>query len=148
MCAETAKQHSLAKQKVMFLEVERVEKLGHADIARMIGYHPNSVGAWARGETEMSFGAFRELCKHIPDQHTSIMLEPVGKAIRSTQAEGCFDELAAECSSYAADHITARNDNSPGGPNIVHSEALSLVKKARAVRDAADRVITKHGAGQ
>jgi hypothetical protein len=145
MCLERAKQQSLVKQQVMFREIEKETLLTHQDIARLLDCHVNTVSGWALGRSEMSFGSFRELCRHVEDKHTSIMLEPVGKAVRSAGGDGCFDELAATTAAYQAEHLRARSDNSPGGSQIIYLEKPPLVNLARAVRCAADRVIASNG---
>lgn len=147
MCDEKLRDNLIRRQKEMFRLAERDFDLPQATIARRSGFHANIIGKWARGESAMALYSFIELCAHLPDALTSILFEGANKALRSLETEGCFDELAAECGGYQNTHLTARNDNSPGGPAIVPQEVPDLVAQARRVRDAADRVISKHGGG-
>lgn len=145
MCTEQAKRQSLAKQQTMFLEIGRQLGLDHTDIACRLNGHRNTVGGWARGESEMSIGSFREICRHVPDHITSIMMEPVGKTIGSLGDDGCFDQVAKECVEFVGEHVSARSDAGPGGSTITHTEKPALIRKLRSLYSAVRNALRKNG---
>lgn len=130
--------------KDVFREAEQ-RGLNQATLARRCGFSPGALHSWANGNSDMDLWRFVRLCRELPDDIASHVFECIDKAIRTVKGDGCFDDLAAACAEYQIGHLTARNDDSPGGPAIVHSESGVLVKSARKVRAAADHVIAKHG---
>src|SRR5690348_11019459 len=84
-----------------------------ATLHRRTGFSEGALSNWATGKSDLDLWRFVKLTAELPDEAASLVFECVHKALRTTQAEGCFDELAAEAGEYQREHIAARNDNSP-----------------------------------
>jgi hypothetical protein len=139
MCDVAFKARVLERQQKMFA---RAPKYGWplSTIAKQSGFHPNTVSGWANGGSSMDMWAFARLCLFLPDELTSVMLEPAGKSVVSQDLEPmCLDELAATALEFVASHARARHPDSPGGIRIVHSEEADLREKAGKLRVVAGR---------
>jgi hypothetical protein len=90
----------------------------------------NTIRSYAAGQSVMPLPAFIKLCGVIPDYLLSQLLAPVDRQIVPTPTDIDFDQLGADCMSYAAELQQARHPNSPGGSAIVESEVVSLTAKA------------------
>jgi hypothetical protein len=75
---------------------------------------------------KMPLWVFIRLCAVIPDDVSSVMLEPVGKRVASMDGGDDLDALAVEAGDYAHEYGKARHPASPGGVAIVPQEAATL----------------------
>lgn len=102
-------------------------------LAKKAKLPPTTVEGWANG-TAMPTWAFSILCRFLPDDVSSMMLEPSDKHITTVEPdEAAIDDLCAEASELTADYVRARHPASPGGVRIVHTEEAPLKQRARRV---------------
>lgn len=88
----------------------------------LASYNHSNIFARAK----MPLWVFVRLCAVIPNDVTSVMLEPVGKRVASLEGADDLDSLATEAGDFAHEYSRARHPASPGGTTIVHSEAATL----------------------
>lgn len=102
-------------------------------IAKKAKLPPSTVAGWAAG-TAMPAWAFSLLCRFIPDDISSIMMEPSDKHIVPVDGEeSLLDDLCCEAAELATDYARARHPKSPGGVAIVHTEKAPIKKRARRI---------------
>lgn len=90
----------------------------------------NTIRSYAAGHAVMPLPAFIKLCGVIPDYLLSQLLAPADRLIAPTPTEIDFDQLGADCLSYAAELAKAHCPDSPGGSAIVDIESAALRAKA------------------
>lgn len=132
MCNEHPQYRKFAeRQSDMFRLAERDHDLTLARLSALTGFHRNTLSGWKNGDHQMPTWAFAILCQHIPDDLTSLMLEPSGKAVSTPTDTACFDQLASAAIEYANRLVSARSPSSPGGTAIVPCEAVELTESKR-----------------
>jgi hypothetical protein len=93
----------------------------------------STIQSWRRATAPacMSLADFVAVCRVIPDDLTTLCLEPAGKNIGEAATD--LDELATHASDYAHEYQKARHPNSPGGTAIVPQEAATLHEIRRRI---------------
>lgn len=98
----------------------------------------STLRTYARGEAMMPLTAFIRLASILPNDLMSLLLEPAGKHIEDDDTgDSDHDTAAAHCIDFAAAVARARHPESPGGPEIVESEAADLNKRRGVLRKVA-----------
>jgi hypothetical protein len=121
-------QETKARQGELFRLAERDYGLTLDALATETGlsalktYNHSNIFARAK----MPLWVFIRLCAVIPDDVSSVMLEPVGKRVASVDGGDDLDALAVEAGDYAHEYGKARHPASPGGVAIVPQEAATL----------------------
>lgn len=132
MCRSTENvANLLQRQRDMFRLAEANYDLTVSRLSALTGFHRTTISAWRAGNNLMDLPSFVEVARHVPDDLTSLMVEPAGKVLRTADDVACFDALATLALEYAATHTKARSANSPGGPAIVPCEAAELTNSRR-----------------
>lgn len=135
---DRSRDQSLARQVDMFRLACRDHDLTLARLAALTGFHPKTLGKWAKGESAMDLWAFTEVAKHIPDHLSSLMLEPACKGLYSLEeGEGCYDELAQLSLEYSMEHLEARTGSDH--PRLREK----LRERARRMWGAAARIVRR-----
>lgn len=123
-------QETKANQAELFRLAERDYGLTIAALATETGIPEKTLTSYNHSNifarAKMPLWVFIRLCAVIPDDVTSVMVEPVGKVIRSTGGGDDLDALATEAGDYAHEYSKARHPASPGGVAIVPQEAATL----------------------
>jgi hypothetical protein len=136
-------QETKARQGELFRLAERDYGLTISALAVETGIPEKTLASYNHSNifarAKMPLWVFVRLCGVIPDDVTSIMVEPAGKCIKSTGTEPDLDELATEAGDYAHEYSKARHPASPGGTAIVHSEAATLHDIRRRIVGRAGR---------
>jgi hypothetical protein len=89
-------------------------------------------------DTMMPLATFVKLCAVIPDNLTSLVLEPAGKAVCSPESvDGDIDELAHETSALTFEILDAKRDG-----RIDHVERERIKDRARKVEAVSRRITT------
>lgn len=104
------------------------------------GIPTSTLKSWEEG-TAMPVAGFAKLCKVIPNELTSLMLDAAGKSISDSETEETdIDDLARAAVDVLQKYIAARHPESPGGIRIVHSETGDIKMSAAGLRDKAGKV--------
>lgn len=123
-------QETKAAQAEMFRLAERDYGLSIATLAKETGLSEGALKSYNHSNifarAKMPLWVFVQLCKVIPDDVTSVLVEGAGKAIVSLDNGGDLDALATEAGDYAHEYSKARHPASPGGVSIVPQEAATL----------------------
>lgn len=100
----------IARQERMLRLAERDYGLTPAVIKAELGIEPGTLRTWKR-DTMMPLAAFVRLCRIIPDELTSLVVEPAGKHIGSDEpADGCLETLDCEASGIVHEIAKAKRD--------------------------------------
>lgn len=128
-----AEQQDYIALQVEMFEAARNRGLPPALLAKRSGLNATTVNSWARGAA-MPAWCFSILCRHLPDEISSMLMEPSDKRIVPVEIEETsLDELACEAIQLGNDYARARHPASPGGVAIVPQERAPLQKSARRV---------------
>jgi hypothetical protein len=131
---------AIREQQRMFRLAERDHGLTPKALHIETGIPLTTLKHW-RTDTIIPLHSLRKLVRVIPDELTSLLFTGTGKHIGTDPEEdGDMDGMAESASDLLHAHVRARSPNSPGGINIVPSEAAeiksigrTLCAKARAV---------------
>lgn len=135
------KQDVLSNQERMLRLAERDYGITAKVIAAETGIPLPTVQSWRRSPpVAISLADFVLVCRVIPDSLTSLCLEPSAKHVGTNgDDEGDLDAVAEHAGEFAHAYQKARHPSSPGGVQIVPTEAARLhdirrgmVAKARA----------------
>lgn len=93
----------------------------------------STIQSWKRATAPacMSLADFVAVCRVIPDDLTTLCLEPAGKNVSDASAD--LDELATHAGDFAHEYQKARHPSSPGGTAIVPQEAAQLHEIRRRI---------------
>lgn len=129
----------LARQERMLRLAERDYDLTPAVLEAETGIPAGTLRTYRR-DTMMPMAAFVRLCRVIPDELTTLMVEPADKHI-GTDPEGDpdLDTVAVEAGELVNLHSRARHPKSPGGVTIVPQEAILIQAQAARVAVSARR---------
>lgn len=94
----------------------------------------STIMSWKRATAPacMSLADFVAICRVIPDDLTTLCMEPAGKSVGDC-ATTDLDELATHAGDYAHEYQKARHPASPGGTTIVPQEAAQLHEIRRRI---------------
>jgi hypothetical protein len=129
----------LAAQAEMFRLAERDHKLTLKAISTETGIELTTLKSWCRSNifarARIGLPDFVVLCKVIPDDCTSLVLEPAGKHVATSDCEdGDFNELTTEAVGFAADKLAREADGV-----ICHIDEAKLKERARRLQSVAQR---------
>lgn len=133
-------QHVLALQADMFRLARRDYALTFKRLSLLSGIPSGTLESWAKGTAMPVYGLVR-LLPHIPDDISSLLVEPAGKHIGTDEeAPNAVHDLHNDSAEFCLEATKATHPASPGGVNIVPSERSKLrdisrrmAPKARAV---------------
>lgn len=129
-----------AGQLAMFRLAERDHGLSLKILALESGIPHGTLRSYAQGTT-MPVPALVKLSKVIPNELTSLMLDPGGKAITDAETdETDIDDLARAAVDILQRYVSARHPEGPGGIRIVHSEVSDIKLAAAGLHDRAGKV--------
>jgi len=122
------KQDVLSNQERMLRLAQRDHGITANVIAAETGIPLTTVQSWRRSPAvAISLADFVLVCRVIPDSLTSLCLEPSAKHIGTNgDDEGDLDAVAEHAGEFAHEYQKARHPSSPGGVQIVPSEAANL----------------------
>ncbi len=119
----------LGAQEAMLRLAERDHGITAKRLALETGIPLSTVQSWRRATAPacMSVADFIAVSRVIPDELTSLCFEPVGKRVMPIgEQHSDIDAFALLAMEYASAYGNARHPDSPGGTDIVHSEAARL----------------------
>lgn len=130
----------LAAQADMFRVAERDHGLTLKAIASETGIKLTTLQAWCASNifarARIGLPDFVTLCTVLPDDCTSLVLEPAGKHVGSNESgEGDLDALTREATGFAAEKLEREADG-----KICHLDKAKLKERARRVASVARRV--------
>lgn len=133
-------QEVLAAQAAMFRAAERDHGLTLKAIASETGIPLSTLQSWVRdnifARAKISLPDFVTLCAILPDDCTSLILEPVGKHVGSMDdGDGCIDELAAESAGLTHEILDAKRDG-----KVTHIERARIANRGRRVAAVSRKV--------
>lgn len=129
-----------AGQLAMFRLAERDHGLSLKILALDTGIPFGTLRSYAQGAT-MPVTALVKLSKVIPNELTSLMLDPGGKVLADAEPEETdIDDLARAAVDILQRYVTARHPESPGGIRIVHNEVADIKMAAAGLQDRAGKV--------
>lgn len=129
-----------AGQLAMFRLAERDHGLSLKILALETGIPFGTLRSYAQGTT-MPVPALVKLSKVIPNELTSLMLDPGGKVLADAEPEETdIDDLARAAVDILQRYVTARHPESPGGIRIVHNEVADIKLAAAGLQDRAGKV--------
>lgn len=118
----------------MFRLAERDYDLTIKRLVALTGMDAGSLNNYKNGAA-IPLHAFVQLCRYIPDELTSLCLEPAEKHVGTDEpSDGGPHDLAEDSGEYSRAFAEATRPDSPGGPSIVHSERLRLAQIHRRMR--------------
>lgn len=135
--ATRTEQETKASQAEMFRLAEAEHKLSVATLSRETGinlkpYALDNIFARAK----MPLWVFVALCRVLPDDLTSLMLDPAGKHVGSNEpSEGDLDALTTEASGLVTEVLEAKSDG-----RVTHIEQRRIKDRARRVASKARSV--------
>lgn len=141
MCNRDAEtQHVLALQADMFRLAKRDYALTFKRLSLLSGVPDATIESWSKGVAMPVYGLVK-LAPHIPDELTSLLMEPADKHIGSNEpSSNCLHDLNEVASAYTHEMARATHPDSPGGVHVVPSErgrlrdiSRRMAPKARAV---------------
>ncbi len=122
----------IAAQGRMFSLAEARHGLTRKVLVLETGIPASTLKSWAN-DTAMPVYGLVLLSKVIPDYLTSLLLEPGGKAVTTSQDDdGDLDALAIEASGYVCDYVAAKADG-----KVTHIERAKLGERKRRLRAVA-----------
>lgn len=125
----------VARQERMLRLAERDHDLSIKALSAETGIPEVTLRTYKR-DTMMPLSAFVKLCAVIPDDLTSLILEPAGKAVCSPEStDGDIDELAHETSALTFEILDAKRDG-----KIDHVERERIKDRARKVEAVSRRI--------
>lgn len=129
----------IAAQEAMLRLAERDHQLSTKRLEAETGIPAVTLRGYKR-DVMMPLSAFVKLCRVIPDDLTSLCLEPSGKHVGTDEAgDGDLDALARESAGYNVEYLDARDPNSEAGAAIGPREAARLKERARRMAATARR---------
>lgn len=123
------KQDVLSNQERMLRLAKRDFGITEKVIVAETGIPLTTVQSWKRANAPvaMALADFVLVCRVIPDSLTSLCLEPSAKHIGTNgDDEGDLDSVAEHAGEFAHEYQKARHPASPGGVDIVPTEAANL----------------------
>ena len=129
----------LAAQAEMFRIAERDHGLTLKAIATETGIKLTTLQTWCVGNifarARIGLPDFVTLCRVLPDDCTSLVLEPAGKHVGSNESgEGDLTALTVESAGFAADKLTREADG-----KLCHIDQAKLKERARRLASVARR---------
>lgn len=125
----------VAAQERMLRLAERDYSLSIKALALETGIPVPTLQSYKR-DTMMPLAAFVKLCRVIPDDLTSLCLEPADKCVSPKEGtDDALDELACESSALTFEYLDAKRDGV-----ISPKERSKLCDRARRVKAAARKV--------
>jgi len=129
-----------AGQLAMFRLAERDHGLTLKILALETGIPHGTLRSYAQG-TAMPVSALVKLTRAIPNELTSLMLDPGGKAVSDADAEETdLDDAAIAALEYALRWAKSRHPDSPSGVKIDHTEKPGLHLAAAGLQDRVGKV--------
>ena len=129
-----------AGQLAMFRLAERDHGLSLKILSLESGIPFGTLRSYAQG-TAMPVTALVKLSKVIPNELTSLMLDPGGKVLADAEPEETdIDDLARAAVDILSRYVSARHPDSPGGIRIVHNEIADIKLAAAGLHDRAGKV--------
>jgi hypothetical protein len=119
----------LEQQEAMLRLAERDHGITAKRLALETGIPLSTVQSWRRAcaPAGMSMADFVAVSRVIPDELTSLCFEPAEKRLTPVgEGHSDIDALALLAIEFAAAYGNARHPGSPGGVEIVHTEAAKL----------------------
>ena len=130
-----------AGQLTMFRLAERDHGLSLKILALESGIPHGTLRSYAQG-TAMPVSALVKLARVIPNELTSLMLDPGGKVVADAEPEETdIDDLARAAVDILQKYVAARHPESAGGIRIVHSETDDIKLAASSLQDRAGKVV-------
>ncbi|MDF0543361.1 hypothetical protein PX699_13465 [Sphingobium sp. H39-3-25] len=125
----------------MFRLAERDHGLSLKILSLDSGIPFGTLRSYAQG-TSMPVSALAKLARIIPNELTSLMLEPADKVLADSEPEETdLDDLARAAVDVLQKYIAARHPDSPGGIRIVHNEVADIKMAAAGLNDRAGKVV-------
>lgn len=141
MCDKHAEQQDYIDLQREMFAAARNRGLPPALLAKRSGLNATTVNSWANG-TAMPAWCFSILCRFLPDEISSMMMEPSDKRIVPVVVDDtALDDLACEAIQLGAEYSRARHPESPGGVAIVPQEREPMRARARRVGSLAAAVV-------
>ena len=130
-----------AGQLAMFRLAERDHGLSLKILALDSGIPFGTLRSYSQG-TAMPVSALVKLSRVIPNELTSLMLDPGGKVLADAEPEETdIDDAAIAALDLLSRYVKARHPESPGGVRIVHSEVADIRLAASGLQDRAGKVV-------
>lgn len=110
---------------------------------RAFAIHRAHVASWAHPQrpAAMPVHGFVRLLPHIPDDLTTLLVDPAGKHIGTNkQAENDIHTLLSDAAELNNEGVKAMHPDSPGGVHIVPSERGRIRDISRRIAPRARRV--------
>jgi len=121
-------QHVLGLQADMFRLAKRDHALTYKRLSLLSGIPDTTIETWAKG-TAMPVHALVRLAPHIPDELTSLLMEPAGKHIGTDeQDDGNLDALGREAAGFVAEKLEREADG-----KVCHIDQAALKSRARRI---------------
>lgn len=105
-------------------------------LAALTGIPAATLVTWASGNTAMPAWAMCALSEHIPDDLMSLLMEPAGKFIGTTDAaDDDLDALGCETATFTAELLEAKRDGkvTPRERDRLKDRARRVASRAQAV---------------
>lgn len=129
-----------AGQLAMFRLAERDHGLTLKILSLDTGIPFGTLRSYSQG-TAMPVSALVKLSRAIPNELTSLMLDPGGKVLADAEPEESdLDDLARAAIDVLQKYVAARHPESDGGIRIVHSEKADIKLAAAGLHDRASKV--------
>lgn len=126
-------QDIIARQERMLRLAERDHDLTLAVLSAETSIPKPTIASW-KHDVAMPAWALVCLSKHIPDDLTSLMFEPVNRFVGScVSGDGGLDALARESAGYNVEYLNARDPEGDGGSALTPRERAILKDKSRRV---------------
>lgn len=135
-----------AGQRAMFRLAEKNHGLSLNILSLETGIPLGTLRSYAPAKAEMPATAMPvtalvKLSAVIPNELTSLMLDPGGKLICDAEPEETdIDDLARAAVDLLSRYVAARHPDSPGNIRIVHSEEQDIRLSAAGLKDKAGKV--------
>ena len=128
--AET--QHVLGLQADMFRLAKRDYALSYKRLSLLSGIPDTTIESWAKG-VSMPVSGLVKLLPHVPDELTSLLLEPAGKHVGTNETDdGDLDALGREAAGFVAEKLDREADGT-----VCHIDKAALKSRARRVAGVA-----------
>lgn len=103
----------------------------YSRLAKRSGLCQSTIYGWTTG-TAMPTWAFSILCRYLPDDVSSLMLEPSAKTVAAIEPEAsALDDFVTEAAELVTDYAKGRHPQSPGGVHLIHTETIPMKERIR-----------------
>lgn len=130
-------QDIISRQERMLRLAERDYDLSLAVLHVETGISKATISSWKQ-DVAMPAWALVVLSRVIPDDLTSLLFEPVGKHVGTSDGDdGDIDALAREAAGFNVEYLDARQPKSEAGTGLSPREREKLKDRARRVASTA-----------